>query len=227
MPAPLSITPAGGGGARSDAVASIDAAGNEIVAGHLEIGRGILLDAQSPAPVPAPGQLALYTADGITLSLVAPGGLAPAVAGTAVYSRQISVMANGTSSSVTAPVGTWTPMFLTNAATGNFVGWVNQSDGTQNDAITFDCALGAGTYQFDLYHLQFGSRGIYTVKIDGATVGTIDGYTGGGITPAVGSITGIVLAAGTHTITLLMATKNASSSGFVGQVERFLLTRTA
>lgn len=223
MPAPLSVQPNGGG----PNVASIDKAGNEFVAGSLEVGAGVLLDAQSTAPVPAPGQLALYTSDGLNLSVATSGGLTPGINGTAVYSRQIQVMANGTASSVIATVGTWTPTFLTNAATGNFVGWVNQSDGTQNDAITFDFACGAGTYQLDLYHLEFSSRGIYTVKIDSTTAGTIDGYTGGGLTPAVGSITGITIGAGTHTVTLLMATKNASSSGFVGQVERILFTRTA
>ena len=221
MPAPLSVRPEGGG---QPAVGSIDDAGNETLAGALTVGTALYLPKQTTAPVPPPGQLALYSPDGLTLSLVAPGGQGSAVNGTAVYSRQIAVWANGTASAQVATVGVWTPTYIANAV---FYGWVNQSDGTQNDAISFDFACDAGTYQIDLYHVEFSSRGIYTVKIDGVTAGTVDGYTAGGLTPAVGSITGIVIGAGQHTVTLVMATKNASSSGFVAQAERILFTRTA
>lgn len=145
---------------------------------------------------------------------------------TGVYSRQHEIAANGPASTVIAPVGTWTPTFLTNADTGNFVGWVNVSDGAQNDQISFDFACEAGTYSLELRHLPFSNRGIYTVKIDAATAGTVDGYATS-LSPQRAVLTGIVLTAGQHTVTLLMAGKNASSSGFLGMVERLLLTRTA
>lgn len=143
--------------------------------------------------------------------------------GGAAYSRQIHIRADGTPSTVTVPVGTWTPTYEALTA---FYGWVNISDGAQNDSISFDFACGAGTYEIDLYHLPFQNRGIYSVQIDGVTVGTVDGYAAS-LSPARGSITGVALTAGTHVITLLMATKNVSSSGFLGMVERLLLTRTA
>ena len=171
------------------------------------------------------GQLAWFeytTVGGIWTQLAGP----QPSSSSAAYSRQIPIAANGTASTVTPPVGTWTPTFLTNADTGNFVGWVNVSDGAQSDSISFDFACGAGTYEIDLYHLPFQNRGIYTVRIDGTSVGTIDGYAAS-LSPARGSITGVALTAGAHVITLLMATKNASSSGFLGMVERLLLTRTA
>lgn len=156
-------------------------------------------------------------------------GHVPAAQGAAFYSRQIEIAANGPASTVTAAVGTWTPTFYSNADTGNFVGWVNQSDGAQNDSISFDFACGgAGTYSLELRHLPLGNRGIYTIEIDGVSVGTIDGYSAAGLAPKRDVLAGIAIAAaGQHVITLLMASKNASSSGYLGMVERILLTRTA
>lgn len=151
----------------------------------------------------------------------------PAAQGANFYSRQIEIACNGPSSTVVATVGTWTPMFLTNAQTGNFVGWVNQSDGLVNDSISFDFECGAGVYSLELHYLPFTNRGIYTVEIDGVTVGTIDGYAAS-LSPQRAVLTGIsIAAAGQHTVTLLMATKNPSSTSYIGMVERILLTRTS
>jgi len=147
--------------------------------------------------------------------------------GSATFSRQIVIPVNGSPSVQIATVGAWTPTYLDNTATGNFAGWVNISDGTQNDAITFDFACNAGTYQLDFYHLPFNNRGIYTIKIDGSTVGTVDGYAGS-LIPVFGTITGISIAsAGQHTLTIVMATKNASSSGYTGMMDHAVLTQTA
>ncbi|HWU23656.1 MAG TPA: hypothetical protein VN088_19110 [Nocardioides sp.] len=145
---------------------------------------------------------------------------------TGIHSRQILILCSGLPSTVTPPVGTWTPSYLTNAGTGNYVGWVNTSDGAQNDAISFDFVSGAGTYSLELYYLPFTNRGIYTVSVDGVTVGTVDGYLAS-LSPQRAVLTGIALTAGQHTVTLTMATKNASSSGYIGMVDRIMLTRTA
>lgn len=139
------------------------------------------------------------------------------------YSRQIPIQANGAASTVTAPVGVWAPTYIADPA---YFGWVNQSDGTQNDQISYDFACDAGTYTLELYHLPFQSRGIYTVKIDGTTVGTIDGYAAS-LTPTHSALAGIAIGAGQHIVTLLMATKNASATGYIGMTERIVLTRTA
>lgn len=145
---------------------------------------------------------------------------------TTPYPRQFEVRADGPASAQVATVGVWTPTYLTNTDTGNFVGWVNVSDGAQNDQISFDFACEAGTYTVELLHLPFQSRGIYTLKVDGATVGTVDGYTTG-LVPTRSKVTGVVLSGGQHTITALMATKNASASGYLGMIERFTFTQTA
>ncbi|HEY8998887.1 MAG TPA: hypothetical protein VIM53_01070 [Candidatus Saccharimonadales bacterium] len=143
-------------------------------------------------------------------------------------SRQVNIWANGFASVQVAAVGTWTPTYFRATDTGGqYVGWLNLSDGTQNDSITFDFAAGAGTYSLELYHLPFTNRGIYTIKIDSTTVGTIDGYAGS-LATARSVLTNISVAtSGQHTVTLLMATQNASSTGFVGIVERIGLTQTA
>lgn len=155
------------------------------------------------------------------------GSWQPAATGnTTPYPRQFDVRADGPGSVQVAQVGTWTPTYLDNAATGNFAGWVNVSDGAQNDQISFDFACEAGTYTIELLHLPFQNRGIYTLQIDSVQVGTIDGYQSS-LIPARGRIAGVVLGAGQHTITALMATKNASASSYVGMMDRFTFTQTA
>lgn len=147
--------------------------------------------------------------------------------GGAAYSRQIVIAADGLGSSVTPPVGAWTPTYLMASDTGGvWSGWVNISDAAQSDAVSFDFACGAGTYTIEMLHLAYTNRGIYTIEIDGVSVGTIDGYIGT-LTAARSQLAGVVITAGAHYLTLLMATKNASSSGYVALVERLVLTRTA
>ena len=156
------------------------------------------------------------------ISLQAPTG-----GGSTTFSRQVVIAADGPGSAVTAPVGTWTPTYLMASDTGGvWSGWINISDGAQNDAISFDFACGAGTYQLELRHLPYNNRGIYAVQIDGTPVGAIDGYAGS-LGAGRSLLAGISLAAGAHVITLLMASKNASSSGYIALVERLMLTRTA
>jgi len=142
---------------------------------------------------------------------------------TSTFSRQILIAANGAASSVVAPVGVWTPTYIADPA---YYGWVNQSADAQNNQVSYDFACDAGVYTLELYHLAFLSRGIYTVQIDGVTAGTIDGYATG-LTPTRSALTGITIGAGAHAVTLLMATKNASATGYIGQTERVALTRTA
>lgn len=148
-------------------------------------------------------------------------------ASSTTFSRQQFIDMSGQSSSSVAPVGTWTPHYYLVTDTGNaFSGWLNMSDSTQNDAISFDFACGAGTYTIELRHLAFANRGIYTVQIDNVTVGTIDGYASS-LTFTRSLLTGVVITAGRHTLTLVMATKNASSSAYYGFPERAVLTQTA
>ena len=142
-------------------------------------------------------------------------------------SRQSVIILSGSASSQAATVGTWTPTYLTNVDTNNFVGWVNISDGAQNDSITFDFTANAGTHTLEFFHLPFQNRGIYTLQIDGTTIGTVDGYAQS-LNPTRIVLTGITITTtGQHTLTILMATKNASATGYLGMIDRAILTQTA
>lgn len=100
------------------------------------------------------------------------------------------------------------------------------SDGTQNAEVSFDFYSEAGTYDLILLHRRNTNRGIYTLQVDGATVATVDGYSGSA--SAIRTVTsGVVLTDGQHRLRVLMATKNASSSSFFGAFSAFLLTKTA
>lgn len=151
----------------------------------------------------------------------------PAGQGANLFSRQVEIAADGVASTVIATVGTWTPTYFGITDTGEvWSGWINLSDGAQNDQISFDFACGAGTYTIELLHLAYTNRGTYTIEVDGVSVGTIDGYAAA-LTPTRGLLAGVAISAGAHTLTLLMATKNAAASGYEGLVERLILTRTA
>lgn len=127
-------------------------------------------------------------------------------------------------------VGAWTADFTTLAP-------FSLSDGVQNSSVSYDFICAGGTYTLDFTHLVGPNRGIYTISIDGVTVGTVDGYSAtyyygvsvAGVdiaAPGLASITGIGIAAGTHVLKFLMATKNASASAYYGTVSFAVLTRT-
>lgn len=106
---------------------------------------------------------------------------------------------------------------------------VMQSGGSQNDEITFTVVLSPGTWTFRLHHYRDSNRGIYTVQLDGVTVGTVDGYNPGAAdTVEVTGIAGIAVSVPCKkTLKLKMASKNASSSGYYGLIQRIVLFRTA
>lgn len=98
MPAPLSIesTPNSTGAT----VATVDSAGNLSLAGSVTVGGAVLLAAQATTPAAPPGYLVLYTPDGLTLTMVAPGGQAAGqtINGNETINGQLSVTsAQGTS----------------------------------------------------------------------------------------------------------------------------------
>jgi len=102
----------------------------------------------------------------------------------------------------------------------------NASSGVQNDYLEFVISLDIGIYTFMLLHHKNTVGGICNVKIDGASIGTIDMY--GSITWNVRStITGIsVVTAGLKTLRLIWDSKNASSSAYTGYMVYAALWRT-
>lgn len=103
------------------------------------------------------------------------------------------------------------------------------STGAQNAEIGWDIELPAGTWTISLLHTQGANRGIYTVSLDGASVGTIDGYAaGGGTFNVISDLTGVrVTSGGKKRLLLKMATKNGASSAYFGSIQALTLRRTA
>jgi hypothetical protein len=102
--------------------------------------------------------------------------------------------------------------------------------------------LAAGTWTFALIYEKNTDQGIVTVQLstDGSTfvsVGqapysasgsTIDTYGASATYGNRATLTGITIAAtGIYRLKLLLATKNASSSSFVGRINNALLQQTA
>lgn len=92
--------------------------------------------------------------------------------------------------------------------------------------VYWNVAMRAGTWTLDLFHRQDTANGIYSVQIDGVTVGTIDGYAAA---PAstLSSISFTVSTSGVHELRLAMLTKNASATQYAGLISGINMIRTA
>lgn len=111
---------------------------------------------------------------------------------------------------------------------------VRQIPNAQNNSISYDIALPAGTYKLEMIHYSNNNIGIYTITIDGASLtsmggsaDTIDGYAAAGAA-ALTAITGIVIPTlAVRRWAFTMATKNGLSSAFFGQIHALIFTKTA
>lgn len=115
---------------------------------------------------------------------------------------------------VKSSVGTWARVQSSSYLGGGIWGGGTV---TQNDEYTMDVWLDAGTYKFCLVHYQDADRGITTIYLDGASVGTIDSYAAaaGSLAGTYSEVTGITVAtAGVKTLKLAVPTKNASSTNY-------------
>lgn len=119
-------------------------------------------------------------------------------------------------------VGAWV-----SGTTGMFTYFSAVSDGTQHASIDYTVDLSPGTWSLKFFGYRGPGLGIATIKLDGATIGTIDLYAAA---PAAydSTITGITVSTdGAQTLQVVMATKNASSSGYQGNASWFTMWRTA
>jgi hypothetical protein len=114
-------------------------------------------------------------------------------------------------------------------ASANFVRQGRKfSSGAQNDEINFNVVLGPGTWTVEIIHHKAPDVGIYSVQLDGVEKGTIDGYDSGTVRNVYSSVTGIVIGTGgKYQLKLKMATKNGSSSSYIGSISGVYLRRTA
>jgi len=214
-------------------------------------GQGVTLDAASRLPVASPAQAVPHvSADPDVLSngmvwvrsdlaklrfRAAGATVSLAEVAAAVYPWTVSIDVFGLSQANTnwSTVGTGSG-FVKNAA--------RTSSGAANDEVTWDVLLGAGTWSLQLMYQQASDQGVYTVQLasDGVTfvtvnsspynasTGTIDAYTAGTTNNVTSTITGItVSSSGIYRLKLKMASKNASSSSYVGKINGLVLVRTA
>lgn len=118
----------------------------------------------------------------------------------------------------------------------------HSSSGAQNDLIVYDVVLAAGTWTLEIMTLKASNMGIITASLstDGssftaidaspylASASTFDCYSAGTTYNNRVSATGITIATtGRYALQLKMATKNASSSNYLGQIQHVRLRRTA
>ena len=97
---------------------------------------------------------------------------------------------------------------------------------TQNSYIEWPVLVAAGTYRLTLVYPKNNDYGIVTVALDGATLGTIDEYAASGSANSVTQISDIAITAGLHLLRFTMATKNASSGAYHGNIQAISLLRT-
>lgn len=107
-------------------------------------------------------------------------------------------------------------------------GWLISS-GAQNDSISWDVVIPAGTWTVSVVYKSGPSCGIISVLIDDVSKGTIDAYLASDLTyNSVGTVASIVVATSSKvTLKLKMATKNDSSSSYYGKISAVSLLRTA
>lgn len=121
--------------------------------------------------------------------------------------------------------GTWTKAY---DPSQQLAFYLFSSTDAQNDEVTYKVLLGAGTYTIELLHVTNNNRGIYTISIDGVSAGTIDGYSAGNTYNIYSAITGVTVSvSGLKTISVKMATKNASSSAYRAVFSALVFHRTA
>lgn len=106
----------------------------------------------------------------------------------------------------------------------------NNAGGIQNDEIGWDVLLGAGTWRLEVIHTTDSNRGIYSIRVDGSQVTTLDGYSGVTIKNVGATTANFAVSLSTSVkkrLSLKMATKNASSSAYTAGLQRLRLTRVA
>lgn len=138
----------------------------------------------------------------------------------AVYPYMVHIVPSDIPS---ASSGTWTLA----AASGALGGMSLTCSTTQNSYIEWPVLVAAGTYRITLVHGVGAAYGIYTVAVDGATVGTVDGYAAGTADDTVTQVSSVALAAGNHLLRLTMATKHPFSTNYTALLQHVALLRTA
>ena len=126
---------------------------------------------------------------------------------------------------LTSIQGTWVGAVDTTYFASNYF---NNSTSAQNDEFSFQAFLMEGTWSFKIIGQEWGNGAISTIAIDASDVGTMDWYAGASSCIVSRTINNIAVAtSGLKTITVKLATRNGSSSGWAMHFSTIQLTRTA
>lgn len=148
--------------------------------------------------------------------------------GTIVTPKQVTIMAANPKSTV----GTWSNI-LANSSMPWYAGIENITQ-AQNDEMTLQVALDAGTWTMAMLYAKNADTGIATFSLSGTALTalggsatTIDGYAAA-VAATKTDITGIVVPSPTaYDLRVLIATKNASATQYRMRISGFIFTRTA
>lgn len=211
--------------------AAVANAQDEFVLGtalHTVIARGVIKT----------GQGTLTAAGSWRLGAAATGGVQVEVDGTALVlasktyvDAQVAGVTGGTSTLASFEIASagakaWanTNFNTFTVQNGAYHNAHRGSSGAQNDSVTFltPVALTAGTWTLVLTYVSATSAGIYTIAVSSddssyTDVGTVDSYAASAVNFNRTELTGVTIAAGMKYVRLKMATKNASSSGYLGR----------
>lgn len=100
------------------------------------------------------------------------------------------------------------------------------ADADDGDYMEWDVLTAAGTYRLDLVYMTAANYAVVDVLIDGSSIGTFDAYSASLTRNVVGSVTGISMTAGHHTVRVAANGKNASSTDYFITPQSVTLTRT-
>lgn len=120
--------------------------------------------------------------------------------------------------------GTWNI-----TASGTALGAIYENDtaDAQNDELTWQVALDAGTWDLTSIFEKGPNEAIQTWKLNGTSIGTIDGYDAGGSENNVTAITGFTVdTPGIYTLQCIAETRNGSSAGWQLGLQHIVLQRT-
>jgi hypothetical protein len=107
--------------------------------------------------------------------------------------------------------------------------WMGSDAGAQNATREFgDYYLAAGTWQLQMISSKGSNHGIYTFRLDSTDIGTIDAYNSTTLRNQRTSIGSIAVASSAvYRLSVIMATKNASSAAYWAFMNALRLRRTA
>jgi len=150
---------------------------------------------------------------------IAPAPVAPAAVETAPLPWVHELDAFGPSQVVNPGAGVVYGAML-------YSGWVQgHPNGSE---LYWDVILAAGTWQVTLTYGKNTNAGIYTVVLDGVTVGTVDSYAAAQANNTITSIAGVAVSrTGKHRFGVKLPTRNASATANYAFLQHVQLRRTA